>query len=155
MFSKRENAMTTDYSVQVDTILVKNFAQKELDILKVYPGKPLLIIIYNNQCIGCVGRAIPLANDFQKEFNNIQVVGLHTSFKEEVIREEDIRSIFTIENLPFPIYIDSNRSVYDQFKSQGTPQWVLIQSDGHLYRSIFGSMADSKNRLMYALESLS
>lgn len=147
--------MITDDSVQIGSILVKDFAQTKLDLLKIYTGKPLLIIIYNNQCIGCVGRAIPLANEFQKEFKNIQVVGLHTSFKEEVIREKDIRSVFTIEDLPFPIYIDSNRSVYDQFKSQGTPQWVLIQSNGQLYRSIFGSMADSKNRLMYALESLS
>jgi hypothetical protein len=31
-------------------------------------------------------------------------------------------SIFTIDELPFPIYIDKHHRVYDNFNSEGTPQ---------------------------------
>jgi hypothetical protein len=44
--------------------------------------------------------------------------------------------------------------VYDQFNAEGTPQWLLISEKGELFRSIFGSQDNAKNRLYYALESL-
>lgn len=139
---------------QVESIIVKDFNNYELNLLNKYPSKPLLLIIYNNRCLGCTGRAIPLAYDFQQEFKNLQVIGIHSNFDKIKTTEEDIKSIFTIKSLPFPIYIDENHSVYDQFKSEGTPQWLIITKEGILYRSIFGSQAGSQNRIMYALEDV-
>ena len=104
----------------IESILVHNFNESEVDLIQKYRGKPLLIIIYNNQCLGCTGRAIP----------------------------------FTIDELPFPIYLDCGRSVYDQFDSLGTPQWILITKDGLFSRSIFGSQDGAQNRLMYALQQV-
>jgi len=113
-----------------------------------------LIIIYNNQCLGCTGRAIPLAYDFKNEFKELQVLGIHSNFTSQKITEADIKSIFTIDKLPFPIYIDEGAKVYKQFESEGTPYWLLINSDGKLCKSIFGSQESAKNRLMYALNEL-
>lgn len=115
----------------VDSILVQDFNGKQIDLLEKYQGKAILAIIYNNQCLG-----------------------IHTSFNNTETTEADIISIFTIDELPFPIYLDYGHAVYDQFHSAGTPQWVLITKEGILSRSIFGSQENAQNRLMYALEEL-
>ncbi|AWV97133.1 TlpA family protein disulfide reductase [Arcticibacterium luteifluviistationis] len=138
----------------VESIMVQDFDQQPIDLIQKYKGKPLLAIIYNNQCLGCTGRAIPLAYELQKENEGIQVIGIHTNFKNTQFTESDIKSIFTIDELPFPIFLDNGHAVYDQFDSEGTPQWVLITKYGHLSRSIFGSQDGAQNRLMYALEQL-
>lgn len=138
----------------IEAIKVQDFQANELDLIKKFIGKPILIIIYNNQCLGCTGRAIPLAYEYQQEYNTLQVIGIHTNFNKNQITEEDIKSIFTKDEIPFPIYIDNEHKVYDQFNSEGTPQWLLITSEGTLYRSIFGSQTGAQNRLMYGLENL-
>ncbi|RUA34209.1 MAG: hypothetical protein DSY77_06305 [Bacteroidetes bacterium] len=138
----------------IQSIIVQDFDYKDFNLLEKYKGKPLLIIIYNNQCLGCTGRAIPLAYEYQQEYPNLQVVGIHSIFNMKPVSEDDIKSIFTTKELPFPIYLDQNHQVYDQFESEGTPQWLLITSEGYLYRSIFGSQLGAQNRLMYALDAL-
>jgi peroxiredoxin len=135
-------------------IKVQDFDNQELNLMEKYAGKPLLIIIYNNQCLGCTGRAIPLAYEYQQEYANLQVLGIHSIFNKLPVSEEDIKSIFTSGELPFPIYLDQEHKVYDQFNAEGTPQWLLITAKGHLYRSIFGSQLGAQNRLMYALDEL-
>jgi hypothetical protein len=138
----------------VDSILVQDFSGNQIDLIKEYQGKAILAIIYNNQCLGCTGRAIPLAYQLQKEYVGVQVVGIHSNFTPIKVTENDIKSIFTIEELPFPIFLDEGHLVYDQFDSQGTPQWLLITKEGILFRSIFGSQEGAQNRLFYALEQL-
>ncbi|MEZ7498096.1 redoxin domain-containing protein [Flavobacterium sp. Arc3] len=147
----KENSNKT---ANIESIKVQEFDLNEIDLIKKFKGKPLLIIIYNNQCLGCTGRAIPLAYQYQQEYDNLQVIGIHTNFGTNQVTENDIKSIFTKDEIPFPIYLDSGHKVYDQFNSEGTPQWILITSEGVLYRSIFGSQTGSQNRLMYALEDL-
>lgn len=138
----------------VDSILVQDFNGNQIDLIKEYQGKAILAIIYNNKCLGCTGRAIPLAYQLQKENLGIQVVGIHSNFTHTKVTENDIKSIFTIEELPFPIFLDEGHLVYDQFDSEGTPQWLLITKEGRLSRSIFGSQEGAQNRLFYALEQL-
>ena len=138
----------------IESIYVEDFNQNQIDLLKKYENKAILILIYNNQCLGCTGRAIPLAYNFQKEYKNLQVIGIHANFNSNLVTEEDIKSIFTIDELPFPIYIDKNHKVYDEFNSEGTPQWILITPKRELYRSIFGSQSGAQNRLSYALDQL-
>lgn len=138
----------------VDSILVQDFNGNQIDLIEKYQGKAILAIIYNNQCLGCTGRAIPLAYQLQKENEEVQVVGIHTNFNTTQVTESDIKSIFTIEELPFPIFLDEGHAVYDQFDSAGTPQWILITKDGILSRSIFGSQEGAQNRLFYALQQL-
>lgn len=138
----------------VDQLLVKDFDQQSIDLLKQYNGKALLLIFYNNQCLGCTGRAIPLAYEFQQQYPALQVIGIHANFNQERVTKADIKSIFTIPDLPFPIYIDEQHVLYDFFESEGTPQWILLTEKGEVFRSIFGSQLGAKNRLLYALEAL-
>lgn len=132
---------------------VMDFHQQSLNLLEQYPDQHLLLLFYNNQCLGCTGRAIPLAYELQKQFSSIQVIGIHANFG-HAVTEEEIRSIFTIDELPFPIYIDEKHKLYDFFRSEGTPQWILLRPNGTVFRSIFGSQQGAQNRLYYALEEL-
>jgi peroxiredoxin len=141
-------------NIAVDSILVQDFNGNQIDLINEYRGKPILAIIYNNQCLGCTGRAIPLAYQLQKENVGVQVVGIHSNFTNTKVTENDIKSIFRIYELPFPIFLDEGHLVYDQFDSEGTPQWLLITKDAILSRSIFGSQEGAQNRLFYALEQL-
>ena len=145
--------MATENTI-IQSIKVQDFESNQIDLMEIFKEKPLLIIIYNNQCLGCTGRAIPLAYKYGQENENLQVIGIHSNFGKGEVTEEDIKSIFTTKELPFPIYLDNEHKVYDQFNSEGTPQWLLITKEGELYRSIFGSQSNAQNRLMYAVESL-
>ena len=139
---------------KITSIVVTDFEENEINLMAKYKGKNLLLIIYRNQCLGCSGRAIPLAYDFQKEFKDLQVIGIHTNFGNTKTTKEEIHSIFTIDELPFPIYIDEKHQVYDQFNSEGTPQWLIINHEGILFRSLFGSQEGAQIRLKYALENV-
>ena len=135
-------------------IIVTNLIGDSLDLKSKYKEKPLLLLFYNNSCLGCTGRAIPLAYEFQQQYNFIQVIGIHSNFNTNNISEKDIKSIFTKNELPFPIYIDKDHKVYDLFNCEGTPHWVFISKSGKLYKSIFGSQLGAQNRLFYTLEAL-
>jgi len=137
----------------VQAIKVKDLNYLDIDLMSKYKNKPLLLLFYNNSCLGCTGRAIPLAYQFQQDYKEIQVLGIHVNFGNNKITKKDIESIFTVSNLPFPIYLDETRAVYDSFNCEGTPHWILITKQRALYRSIFGSQSGAQNRLYYAIES--
>ncbi|MGH1337092.1 MAG: peroxiredoxin family protein [Aureispira sp.] len=138
----------------ITSIIVKSLHQVNIDLMMEYKGKPLVLLFYNNDCLGCTGRAIPLAHQYQQAHPALQIIGIHSNFRTNNVSKEDIEGIFTIPELPFPIYIDENHQAYDDFHCEGTPQWVLITKEGELYRSIFGSQLGAQNRLSYALEAL-
>ena len=133
---------------------VLDLNHKPVDILEKYKCQNLLIIFYNNTCLGCTGRAIPLAYEYQKKYEHLQVLGIHSEFGGGISTKEDIASIFTVSDLPFPIYIDPEHKLYDLMKAEGTPHWVLINKEGNVFRSFFGSLGDSRNRLSYAVEAM-
>ncbi|WP_159023345.1 redoxin domain-containing protein [Formosa sp. L2A11] len=141
-------------STEIQSITVLDLDGHVTDLMSAYKNKVLLLIIYNNDCLGCTGRAIPLAYEFKQTFPSIQVIGIHADFKNREGTKENIKSVFTSGEIPFPIYIDREHQVFDQFNAEGTPQWILISEHGELFRSIFGSQANAQNRLHYALESL-
>ncbi|MDO6596649.1 redoxin domain-containing protein [Oceanihabitans sp. 2_MG-2023] len=124
------------------------------DLMVLYKNKVQLLLIYNNDCLGCTGRAIPLAYKLQQQYPNIQVAGIHADFMHREGTKENIKSIFTSGENPFPIYMDKSHKVYDQFQAEGTPQWLIISKNGELFRSVFGSQDNAQNRIFYALESL-
>lgn len=140
--------MTTTPSIEVKTL-----DNKSINILDKYYDNNLLILFYNNDCLGCTGRAIPLAHKMMQEFKEIEAIGIHSNFNRTVTKDEIIE-IFTSKEIPFPIYIDEEHKVYDLYKCEGTPHWVIINKKGKIYRSFFGSQGNSQTRLWYALSEL-
>lgn len=133
---------------------IKTLDNVPIDLMKEYANSPLLIIFFNIRCLGCVGRAIPLAYKFMQEYEGLKVAGIHVSFGNETVTKNDIINIFTTPELPFPIYFDVERNNYQKFECEGTPHWLLITKEGYLFRTFFGSQEGAQTRLMYALDEL-
>lgn len=136
------------------TLIAQDFNHQAIDLFQAYTNTYLLVLIYNNQCLGCTGRAIPLANEFQLQFHDLQVIGIHTNFTNTPIRYDEIKSIFTTKKLPFPIYIDRQQTIYKNFKAEGTPYWLIFNKQHQLIHSLFGSQENAQIRLKYALEEI-
>lgn len=140
--------------MKTEKITVKSLEGETVDLMEAYREKPLLILFFNIQCVGCVGRAIPLAFDYLQEFEKLNVVAIHTAFGKERVSKEDIINLFTRKELPFPIYFDVERTNFEKFECEGTPHWILLDGGGKVIRSIFGSQEGAQTRLVYALEEL-
>lgn len=114
----------------------------------------VLILFYHTDCLGCTGRALPLAYKLSLEFPDIQLVVVHVQFKSRSLSKNDILAVFTDNTPPFPIYLDENAAMYTKYKAEGTPHWLLFDKNGRLAHSIFGSMEGAQNRLYYALQEV-
>lgn len=134
-------------------INVKTLENSPISILDLYKGENLLILFYNNNCLGCTGRALPLAYKMKQEFKGLKVIGIHSNFN-TVVTKKEILNVFISKELPFPIYIDEGHKVYDLYECEGTPHWVIINKDGELFRSFFGSQQNAQTRMWYALNEL-
>lgn len=117
-------------------------------------SKPVLILFYHTDCLGCTGRALPLAYQLSREFPDIQLVVVHVQFKSRPVSRDDMLAVFTDKNPPFPIYLDENAAMYKKYEAEGTPHWLVFDKNGRLSHSIFGSMEGAQNRLYYALEEV-
>jgi len=110
-------------------------------------GKPLLILFFYLGCPGCKGRAIPFANRIVYENSGIEVMGIHTRFEGRSYADEEIREAIEQFHIRFPVYRDMPESkTYHTYHAGGTPHWVLIDSEGRVAQSIFGS--DPNNALL-------
>lgn len=136
------------------TFLVQNLQYRTVNLFEEYPNRVLLVLLYNNQCLGCTGRALPFAYQLQQDFPAIQVIGIHVNFSKTNTSPADIAGIFTSGELPFPIFLDEEAKIYHEYRSEGTPHWLIFDQNHHLFRSIFGSQDNAKNRILYALEDL-
>lgn len=139
---------------RVDKIQVKTLEDELTDLMQEYANSPMLVLFFNIRCLGCVGRAIPLAYDYSNEFPNLKVVAIHTSFGKEVVTKNDIMGIFTTKEMPIPIFFDINQDNYTKFECEGTPHWLMFNKKGELFRSFYGSQDGAQTRLMYALDEL-
>jgi hypothetical protein len=52
------------------------------------------------------------------------------------------------------VFVDDGDATFRAYEAEGTPHWVLINADGTIRKSVFGSMAGSLQRLNYALQEL-
>lgn len=116
--------------------------------LEDFKGKPLLILFFNLGCPGCKGRALPFANRIVVESGeNINVVGIHTRFEGPEYMLEDFEKAKQDYFVRFPFYKDDGQAnTFHKYLAGGTPHWVLVDKDGNLEYSIFGS--DPNNALL-------
>lgn len=113
-----------------------------------FRGKPLLILIFSLGCPGCLGRAIPYANRivYEKE-NLINVLGIHSNIEGVDFPVEKFISARDEFYFRFPFYKDKNfNTTFIDFGAGGTPHWVLVDKNGKVVYSIFGS--DPNNALL-------
>lgn len=124
-----------------------------LDLKEQFPEAPMLLLFYNSDCLGCTGRALPYAYQLSKDFPELAVIALHVDFG-RVHSESEILEVFTSGQAPFPLFRDIDRKLYQAFKCEGTPHWILLDRDKTVVNSIFGSQDQAQNRLQYGIAEL-
>ena len=116
-----------------------------------FKGKPLLILFFYLGCPGCIGRAIPFANKMVYEYQDkINVLGIHSNVEGPEYSDADI--IETLKSLyaRFPFFKDAGfATTFHDYQAAGTPHWILVNKDGIVIRSIFGS---DPNRALLRLD---
>ena len=106
-----------------------------------FRDKPLVILFFYLGCPGCKGRAIPYANRLVYEHNDLlNVVGIHTNFEGPDYSDEQIKAAMDEFYIRFPVFRDAGlATTYHDYQAGGTPHWVLVDPDGTVIDSIFGS----------------
>ncbi|HTO39281.1 MAG TPA: hypothetical protein VL021_12720 [Brumimicrobium sp.] len=110
-----------------------------------------MVLFYNTNCLGCTGRAIPLAYKLDKEHDFINLIVIHSNFRPMPFTSEEVLSVFTDGESPFEIYREERNELYSHFQCEGTPHWLLINGEGNIEHSFFGSQDGAQLKLEYAL----
>lgn len=111
-----------------------------------------LILFYNTNCLGCTGRAIPLAYQLQQNYPIVNLIVIHSNFKKEPLSRDEVLSVFTNQESPMEIYAEDQHELYDYFHCEGTPHWILMNDQKEILYSFFGSQEGSQIKLSYAIE---
>ena len=122
-----------------------------------FKGRPLVILLFYLGCPGCMGRAIPFANNLVYKYGDqISVMGIHSNFEGPDYDDEEIQEMLKELYVRFPVYKDQGvATTFHDYQAGGTPHWILVDSKGIVYKSIFGSAPDRALLwLDYALQEL-
>ena len=122
-----------------------------------FKGSPLLILFFNLSCPGCLGRAIPYANGLIVDKNmDVKVLGIHSNFNGADFDRDEFNSAREEFYIRFPMFRDANFDTsFLNFGAGGSPHWILVDKEGIVRYSIFGSDPDNALlRLDYMLEIL-
>lgn len=120
---------------------LESLGNQKVPHYKDFKGKPLLILFFYLGCPGCTGRAIPFANRMVYEHQDkINVLGIHSNFEGPEYSDDDITSTLDLLHVRFPFFRDSGlAATFHDYQAAGTPHWILVNKDGIVLRSIFGS----------------
>lgn len=124
------------------------FEEEKIPKVEDYLGKPLLLLFFSLGCPGCVGRAVPYANRVVYENGEqINVIGIHTNFEGIDFKHERFEKAKKELFIRFPFYKDFNYdTTFLNYGAGGTPHWILMDENGNVKYSIFGS--DPNNALL-------
>lgn len=110
-----------------------------------------LVLFYNSGCLGCTGRAIPLAYDLSQEFDFIELIVIHSNFRPAPFTSEEVLQEFRDNKSPFNIYREEKNELFKHFECEGTPHWLIMNDKGEVLHSFFGSQERSQMKLEYAI----
>lgn len=119
--------------------------------LENYANKPSLLLFFNIGCHGCMTRGLPVAAEIARQYPDIQVIGIHSSFGAFGRNPEDVAAALEAYDLNFPVLLDEDHATFDAYEAEGTPHWIFINADGQVVKSIFGSQPNALQRLEYTL----
>lgn len=119
-----------------------------------YQGKPTLILFFSVTCAGCMGRALPLSAQVTYLYPGLNVVAIHSQFESLARTPDFIRDNLAEYDLPFRVLLDNDHRTFDAYEAEGTPHWVILDADGNITRSFFGSQPNAQQRLDFALREM-
>ena len=114
-------------------------------------GAPALLFCYNLGCTGCLHRGLPLAQRIQEVYPQLRTIAIHVDLGRHTYPTETILAEAKKRNVQLEHYRDRGSTTYEAYGAEGTPHWILIDAEGRLHRSLFGSMEGVQVRLDYVL----
>lgn len=133
-------------------MILKSYCDKQIDLNKLYESK--LLLFFNKNCLGCTGRAIPFAHKLMKQYKELPIFIIHSDFGQNETSINELNALFSAGHSPFPIFIDKQGALHNQFQCEGVPHWILLDKQNNINRSIFGSQEGAQNRISYAIEEV-
>lgn len=122
-----------------------------------FAGKPLVILFLSLGCPGCLGRAIPYANRLVHESSDrLSVIGISSNYDGVSHSDDQWAAAEREYYLRFSVYRDSNYdTTFLNYGAGGTPHWIIVDSEGLVQYSIFGSEPNNALlRIEYILHNL-
>lgn len=117
-------------------------------------GQYVLLLFYNLGCAGCMGRGLPLAQRIQDLYTELRVILIHSDFGRHTYPAEDIRQATEARITNLEQYRDQEHRTYDAFGAEGTPHWILLDPEGRIHRTFFGSTQAVQVRMDYVLREI-
>ncbi|MEO6825732.1 MAG: TlpA disulfide reductase family protein [Microbacteriaceae bacterium] len=120
-------------------------AESSLESLR---GHVVLIEAFQMLCPGCIHHGLPQAQRVQRTFPEVRVLGLHTVFEHHAVTGPDALKVFLAEfGIDFPVGIDRHEDgpipvTMKRYQLRGTPSTLVIDRQGRLRLSQFGSADD-------------
>ena len=114
-------------------------------------GQVVLLHAFQMLCPGCVSHGLPQAAKVHELFaaSGVAVIGLHTVFEHHAVMDAAALDVFIHEyRLKFPIGVDRAQAGHSvpltmqAYELRGTPSLVLLDRQGRLRLSHFGSIDD-------------
>lgn len=104
-------------------------------------GQPFLILFFYLDCPGCIGRAVPFANRMKVEYGDqFNVIGIHSQLEGPEYSNETLIEEMKKLHVRFPVFKDLElRATFEKYGALGTPHWFLVNEEGRVVKSIFGS----------------
>lgn len=133
---------------------LKNINGDQAPSLASFKGKAVMMLFWNIGCPNCKSRALPFAKQLARAYPEIEVMGVHTRFEGPLYSAGQVNEIKQLLKLDFPMYIDEGKETWQAFAAEGTPHWVLIDTEGNIHRSVFGSMPGALQRLDFVLREM-
>lgn len=133
--------------------IVTNLDATAAPSLANFRGKPTLLLFFNLGCLGCMSRGVPLAQDLANAYPDLNVVGIHSNFGRAYTGEE-VQAQLDAIGITYPVLMDAEHRTYDSYQAEGTPHWVLLDAEGQVQKSIFGSQPNAQQRLTYGMLEL-
>jgi hypothetical protein len=121
--------------------------------------RPGIALLFNLECAGCVGRAVPWFKRLAAAAGDGAVLfAVHSAYGHRVLPRERVAPqvahyATAFAALPFPVALDLDGSWAEDAGAQGTPHWFVWDADGRLERSVYGSQENALTRLGYLVEA--
>lgn len=128
-------------------------AQGGVSRLTDFLGRPLLVLFFSIDCPACVGRALPFSRLVAARYPALRIVGIHSQLEGgRAHTPEQVRAVAERQQFSHPVLLDDGGTTFSAYGASGTPHWVLIDAQGIVRKSFWGSTQGPQQRLEYALQ---
>jgi thioredoxin-related protein len=123
-------------------------------------GKPGLIMAFNLECPGCIGRGIPVIKRLRDAHEGRAVFALlHTAYGHKAYTRDEVEPQLKhfasdFANVGMPVALDLSGDLARVWCAEGTPHWFAFDANGQMVRSLYGSQENATTRLTYLMDEL-